>query len=100
MHAGRSKAVAMLRNCHPQASPDTRRYEYMEAIGCHCQVNQVFDVYGIFGLFIDAQTFIYFPKTCSTTDTSCEAPNNFRDETSVKVLALAGPSPDDLEYPN
>lgn len=38
MHAGRSKAVAMLRNCHPQASPETRRYEYMEAIGCHCQV--------------------------------------------------------------
>ncbi|KAG4076190.1 hypothetical protein HA402_014739 [Bradysia odoriphaga] len=73
MHAGRSKAVAMLRNCHPQASPETRRYEYMEAIGCHCQ-------------------------TCSTTDTSCEAPNNFRDETSVKVLALAGPSPEDLDY--
>ncbi|KAJ6646424.1 Thyrostimulin beta-5 subunit [Pseudolycoriella hygida] len=73
MHAGRSKAVAMLRNCHPQATPETRRYEYMEAMGCHCQ-------------------------TCSTTDTSCEAPNNFRDETSIKVLALAGPSPEDLDY--
>ncbi len=24
MHAGRSKAVAMLRNCHQQASPETR----------------------------------------------------------------------------
>lgn len=41
MHAGRSKAVAMLRNCHPQASPETRRYEYMEAIGCHCQVRTI-----------------------------------------------------------
>lgn len=41
----------------------------------------------------------YFPlQTCSTTDTSCEAPNHIREESSVKVLALAGPSPDDLDY--
>lgn len=38
VHAGRSKSVAMLRFCHPQADPETRRYEYMEANACHCQV--------------------------------------------------------------
>lgn len=38
VHAGRSKAVATLRHCHPLADPDTKRYEYMEATGCHCQV--------------------------------------------------------------
>lgn len=38
MHAGRSKAVAYLRQCHPDVEPETKRYEYMEAIGCHCQV--------------------------------------------------------------
>lgn len=38
-------------------------------------------------------------QTCSTSDTSCEAPNNFRDESSVKVLSMAGVNPDDLgEY--
>lgn len=39
VHAGRSKAVAMLRFCHPQASSETRRYEYLEANACHCQVS-------------------------------------------------------------
>lgn len=39
VHAGRSKAVAMLRFCHPLADPETRRYEYLEANGCHCQVS-------------------------------------------------------------
>lgn len=38
MHAGRSKAVAYLRQCHPDVEPETKRYEYLEAIGCHCQV--------------------------------------------------------------
>lgn len=38
VHAGRSKAVATLRHCHPLADPGTKRYEYMEATGCHCQV--------------------------------------------------------------
>lgn len=38
VHAGRSKAVAMLRFCHPQADPEIRRYEYLEANACHCQV--------------------------------------------------------------
>lgn len=38
MHAGRAKAVAYLRHCNENVEPETRRYEYMEAIGCHCQV--------------------------------------------------------------
>lgn len=38
VHAGRSKAFAMLRYCHPLADPETRRYEYLEANACHCQV--------------------------------------------------------------
>lgn len=73
VHAGRSKAVAMLRNCDEDAEPEARKYEYMEAISCNCH-------------------------TCSTTDTSCEAPNEIRDEFSTRVLTLAGPDPDDLEY--
>lgn len=73
VHASRSKSVAMLRHCHPEADPETRRYEYMEAVSCHCH-------------------------TCSSTDTSCEAPNLIRDETAVKILAIAGPGPDDLDY--
>lgn len=73
VHAGRSKAVATLRHCHPLADSETRLYEYLEATSCHCQ-------------------------TCTTLDTSCEAPNNIRHESSVKVLALAGVGPDDLDY--
>lgn len=38
VHASRSKAVAHLRYCHPLAAPSTRRYEYLEADACHCQV--------------------------------------------------------------
>lgn len=41
VHAGRSKAVAMLRFCHPLADPETRRYEYLEANSCHCQVKNI-----------------------------------------------------------
>ncbi|XP_031630340.1 thyrostimulin beta-5 subunit [Contarinia nasturtii] len=73
VHAGRSKAVATLRHCDFGAHPETTRYEYLEANGCNCQ-------------------------TCSTSDTSCEAPNIFRDESSVKVLSMAGLNSDDLEY--
>lgn len=73
VHAGRSKTVAMLRKCDEGVLPETMRYEYMEANACNCQ-------------------------TCSTSDTSCEAPHNFRDESSVKVLSMAGLSSDDLEY--
>ena len=73
VHAGRVKAVAMLRHCHPNADPETKRYEYMEAVGCNCQI-------------------------CSSTDTSCEALKQIHMEPAIKVLALAGPGPDDLEY--
>lgn len=38
VHAGRSNAVADLRQCDPGVEPETRRYEYTEATGCHCQV--------------------------------------------------------------
>lgn len=38
VHASRSKSIAHLRFCHPLADPSTRRYEYMEADSCHCQV--------------------------------------------------------------
>ncbi|XP_059617085.1 thyrostimulin beta-5 subunit [Phlebotomus argentipes] len=73
VHAGRSPAVAVLKNCHPDAEPETRRYHYTEAIACHCQ-------------------------TCSTQDTSCEAPKETHNESAVKVLALTGPAADDLDY--
>ncbi|XP_017469433.1 PREDICTED: glycoprotein hormone beta-5 [Rhagoletis zephyria] len=75
VHATRQPAVALLRNCHPEASEEARRYEYMEAGSCHCH-------------------------TCSSLDTSCEAPvNNILDERSgVKVLALTGSDSDVLDY--
>lgn len=106
VHAGRSKAVAMLRFCHPLADPETRRYEYMEANACHCQVsahnhiksNIVFFCLFCFWNFIHIYFFSLNFQTCSTSDTSCEAPNNFRDESSVKVLSMAGVNSDDLEY--
>lgn len=131
MHAGRSKAVAMLRNCHPQASPETRYIKFSPIFHLFFSGNstlffdiqnsnystttwlknvtffQAIRIYGgnrmslsgiKLGWFsckyfesIDFRfVFTFFLKTCSTTDTSCEAPNNFRDETSVKVLALGG----------
>lgn len=106
VHAGRSKAVAMLRFCHPQADPETRRYEYLEANACHCQVKIFFVCFNridtpewmlqyINWKFVFTKIVL---KTCSTSDTSCEAPNNFRDESSVKVLSMAGVNSDDLEY--
>ncbi|GAB0096621.1 glycoprotein hormone beta-5 [Sergentomyia squamirostris] len=73
VHAGRQATVAVLRNCHPEAEPETRRYHYTEAVGCHCQ-------------------------TCSTQDTSCEAPRETHDESAIKVLALSGPAPEDVDY--
>lgn len=95
VHAGRSKAVAVLRHCHPMADPTTKRYEYLEANGCHCQVQSTTEVIQILLCWMPVSFTI---KTCTTTDTSCEAPNNIRDESSVKVLVMAGINPDDLEY--
>lgn len=39
----------MLRNCDPEASMEARKYDYMEANACSCQI-------------------------CSSVDTSCESP--------------------------
>lgn len=72
VHSGRSKAVATLRNCHPKADPNTKSYEYLEAIACNCQA-------------------------CSSTDTSCEAPKLVHGDTAVKVLAISGQG-DDSDY--
>ncbi|XP_075149239.1 glycoprotein hormone beta 5 [Haematobia irritans] len=75
VHATRQPAVAVLRNCHPEADEFARRYEYLEAVSCHCH-------------------------TCSTMDTSCEAPaSNILDvKSGVKVLALTGLDSDSLDY--
>eukprot|EP00099_Drosophila_melanogaster_P002242 NP_001104335.1 glycoprotein hormone beta 5, isoform A [Drosophila melanogaster] len=51
VHAQRQLVVAILKNCHPKAEDSVSKYQYMEAVNCHCQ-------------------------TCSTQDTSCEAPAN------------------------
>lgn len=40
MHDGRSKAVAYLRQCDEGVSAETRRYEYVEAVACKCQVGE------------------------------------------------------------
>lgn len=72
VHAGRSKSIAVLRHCHPDVTPETKKYEYMEAIACNCQA-------------------------CSSTDTKCEAPNQVYGESSVKVMALEGQGVD-LDY--
>uniref|UniRef100_A0A182MA44 Glycoprotein hormone subunit beta domain-containing protein n=1 Tax=Anopheles culicifacies TaxID=139723 RepID=A0A182MA44_9DIPT len=37
VHAGRTKAVALLRHCHPDADLAARQYEYMEPKSCNCQ---------------------------------------------------------------
>ncbi|XP_015033960.2 thyrostimulin beta-5 subunit [Drosophila willistoni] len=76
VHDKRQPAVAILKNCHPDADESISQYKYMEAVNCHCH-------------------------TCSTQDTSCEAPaNNGLDDTnqSVKVLALAGETSQELDY--
>ncbi|XP_003736156.1 thyrostimulin beta-5 subunit [Drosophila persimilis] len=76
VHAQRQPAEAILKNCHPEADEGISKYHYMEAVNCHCH-------------------------TCSTQDTSCEAPaNNVLDEGSkaVKVLTLTGADSVDLDY--
>ena len=64
VHSGRTKVIAMLRNCDPLASMEARRYEYMEAIGCSCQ-------------------------TCSSSDTACESPQ-FKGTHIVQIMSVAG----------
>ncbi|KAH8328914.1 hypothetical protein KR067_005902, partial [Drosophila pandora] len=71
VHAQRQPATAILKNCHPEVHESTNKYQYMEAVKCHCH-------------------------TCSTQDTSCEAPaSNIMDR---KVLTLTGVDSDDLDY--
>lgn len=72
VHAGRVKAVATLRNCHPQAALQTRQYEFMEAQTCKCQA-------------------------CTSTDTSCEAPQQLHGHAAIKVLAVTGQGDEDYE---
>lgn len=38
IHSARTKTVAFLRNCHPEATIEARQYEYLEAKTCNCQV--------------------------------------------------------------
>lgn len=38
IHSTRTKTIAFLRNCHPEAENEARRYEYLEAKTCKCQV--------------------------------------------------------------
>ncbi|XP_052864450.1 thyrostimulin beta-5 subunit [Anopheles cruzii] len=63
VHGGRTKAVAMLRHCHPDADPEARQYEYMEPKSCNCQ-------------------------TCSSTDTSCEGPKQLNTEAVTKIFQI------------
>ncbi|ETN58908.1 glycoprotein hormone beta subunit [Anopheles darlingi] len=63
VHAGRTKAVAMLRHCHPDADLVARQYEYMEPKSCNCQ-------------------------TCSSTDTSCEGPKQLNTEAVTKIFQI------------
>lgn len=50
VHAGRLPSVAHLKNCHPEAGEEARRYEYVEPVSCHCHI-------------------------CMSIDTECEAPS-------------------------
>lgn len=61
VHSGRTKVSVMLRSCDPDASIEARRYDYMEAISCSCQI-------------------------CSSIDTSCESPQALQRGGSVVKL--------------
>lgn len=62
--AGRTKVTTILRNCDPEASMEAKKYEYMEANSCSCQI-------------------------CSTIDTSCESPQALT-RTGGSVVKLIG----------
>lgn len=63
--SGRVPSVATLRNCDPGVEPLTNQYHYMEATSCKCQ-------------------------TCSSADTSCEAPKEIHHPFATKILDLYG----------
>ncbi|KAH8272166.1 hypothetical protein KR018_004488, partial [Drosophila ironensis] len=74
VHAQRQAAAATLKNCHMDADENTRQYQYMEAVNCHCH-------------------------TCSTQDTSCEAPaNNIMEHMDNRVLTFTGEDSNDMDY--
>ncbi|XP_017036428.1 thyrostimulin beta-5 subunit [Drosophila kikkawai] len=72
VHAKRQPAVAILKNCHSEADESISKYHYMEAVNCHCQ-------------------------TCSTQDTSCEAPANTVMDGGSKAIIIGAHS-EDLDY--
>lgn len=77
------------------ADESAKRYEYMEAKACHCQVRNEF--------FFNRYKLIYliaFGQTCSTSDTSCEAPQTHVDVSPFnRILHLAGADDEnELEY--
>lgn len=65
--SGRIPSVATLRNCDPGVEEEAMRYHYMEATSCKCQ-------------------------TCSTVDTSCEAPKEIHHPYGSKIMDLFGSS--------
>lgn len=63
--SGRIPSVATLRNCEPNVEPLTNQYHYLEATSCKCQ-------------------------TCSSADTSCEAPKEIHHPNAPKMMNLYG----------
>ncbi|EDS38374.1 glycoprotein hormone beta subunit [Culex quinquefasciatus] len=63
MHAGRTRSVAVLRHCHPDADPEAKLYEYMEPKSCSCQ-------------------------TCTSMDTSCEGPKQLNTDAVTKIFQI------------
>lgn len=63
--SGRIPSVAILRNCDADVEPLTNQYHYMEATSCKCQ-------------------------TCSSADTSCEAPKEIHHPFASKIMDLYG----------
>lgn len=73
VHAARQAAVTYLKNCHPEASEEARRYEYMEAVSCHCH-------------------------TCVSSDTDCEAPSLNIGDHKITAPLLTFKGEDTSEY--
>ncbi|EAT47389.1 AAEL001474-PA [Aedes aegypti] len=63
MHAGRTRSVATLRHCHPEADAEAKLYEYMEPKSCSCQ-------------------------TCTSMDTSCEGPKQLSTDAATKIFQI------------
>ncbi|XP_017061645.1 thyrostimulin beta-5 subunit [Drosophila ficusphila] len=72
VHAHRQPVMAILKNCHPKAEKSVSKYHYMEAVNCNCQ-------------------------TCSTQDTSCEAPASVAMEGGSEAI-MVGADTKELDY--